>query len=219
VERHDEQFDSRLMSSTLLWYTTRASGVVTLVLLTLTMVLGLATTRRYRRRGWPRFAQQELHRRISMMAVVLLCVHVITSVLDTYVHIGWFAVVVPFTSSYSRFWVGLGAIALDLLGAVLVSSLLRSHINAATWRAIHWLAYLSWPVAMAHAFGTGTDARNTWMIVLGVLCAFSVGLALLWRVADTAKPEVAQKPTPPPVVPRTRVTAAAGARGDLYGDR
>jgi methionine sulfoxide reductase heme-binding subunit len=205
------------MSSTLLWYTTRASGVITLVLLTLTMLLGLATSRRYRRRGWPRFAQQELHRRISMMAVVLLGVHVVTSVLDTYVHIGWFAVIIPFTSSYSRFWVGLGAVALDLLGAVLVSSLLRSHIKAATWRAIHWMAYVSWPVAIAHTFGTGTDAKDTWMIVLGMLCALSVGLALLWRVAGRGEAEEVQTPTPPLVVPRTRVTAAPRARGDLYG--
>ena len=138
-----------------------------LVLFTLTMVLGITTTTRARARSWPGFAQQEMHRRISMIAVVFLGIHVLTSVLDTYVNISWAAIVVPFTSSYGRFWVGVGAIALDLMLAVFVSSLLRARMRPGTWRAIHWLAYLSWPVALAHTFGMGTDAGEGWVIVLG----------------------------------------------------
>lgn len=118
------------MSSTSLWYATRASGIVALVLLTLTMVLGLATTSRARARHWPGFAQQELHRRISILAVVFVAIHVLTSILDTFVHIGWLAIIVPFASPYSRFWVGMGTVALDLMVAVFVSSLLRSRGEA-----------------------------------------------------------------------------------------
>ena len=117
------------MSSTSLWYATRASGIMALVLFTLTMVLGLTTTTRARARRWPGFAQQEMHRRISMIAVVFLGIHVVTSVLDTYVNISWAAVVVPFTSSYGRFWVGVGAVALDLMLAVFVTSLLRARMR------------------------------------------------------------------------------------------
>jgi predicted ferric reductase len=175
------------VNSTYLWYSTRTSGIVALILLTVTMVLGLATTGRARARGWPGFAQQELHRRISMMAVVFLAIHVITSVLDTYVHIGWFAVVVPFASPYSRFWVGLGAIALDLMLAVFVSSLLRARLKPGTWRGIHWLAYGSWPIALAHTYGLGTDSREHWVIMLGAVCVLSVGLALIWRLNSTSK--------------------------------
>jgi len=175
------------VNSTYLWYTTRASGIVSLILLTLTMVLGLTTTGRARSRNWPGFAQQEIHRRISILAVVFLAVHVLTSILDTYVHIGWFALVVPFTSPYSRFWVGLGTIALDLMVAVFVSSLLRAHLKPGTWRGIHWLAYASWPVALAHTFGMGTDSREQWVIALGALCVLSVGLALVWRLRAGAK--------------------------------
>ncbi|HXN62561.1 MAG TPA: hypothetical protein VN886_19105, partial [Acidimicrobiales bacterium] len=98
-----------MSSSTALWYATRATGLMALVLSTATMVLGLTTTTRARARNWPGFAQQEMHRRISILAVVFLALHVLTSVLDTYVHIGWAAIVIPFTSEYSRFWVGVGA--------------------------------------------------------------------------------------------------------------
>jgi len=175
------------VNSTYLWYTTRASGIVSLILLTLTMVLGLTTTSRARSRNWPGFAQQEIHRRISILAVVFLAIHVLTSVLDTYVRIGWFAIVVPFTSPYGRFWVGLGTIALDLMVAVFVSSLLRAHLKPGTWRGIHWLAYASWPVALAHTFGMGTDSREEWVIALGALCVLSVGVALAWRLRAGAK--------------------------------
>jgi DMSO/TMAO reductase YedYZ heme-binding membrane subunit len=158
-----------------------------LILLTLTMVLGLATTTRTRARNWPGFAQQEFHRRLSMIAVVFVAIHVLTSVLDTYVNIGWAAVVVPFASSYGKFWVGIGAVSLDLMLAVFVSSLLRTRMSPGAWRALHWLAYLSWPIALAHTFGMGTDAREGWVILLGVACVASVAAALAWRLYRTAR--------------------------------
>jgi methionine sulfoxide reductase heme-binding subunit len=192
------------VNSTYLWYTTRASGIVTLILLTLTMVLGLATTNRLQARSWPGFAQQEIHRRISILAVIFLGIHVLTSILDTFVHIGWPAVVVPFASTYSRFWVGVGTIALDLMLAVFISSLLRSHLKPGTWRGIHWLAYASWPLALAHTFGMGTDAREHWVIVLGVLCVLAVGLALLWRIRAAAKRKISPPSGGSSVVPLTR---------------
>jgi len=180
------------MSSTSLWYATRATGLVSLILFTATMVLGITTTTRSRTRNWPGFAHQELHRRVSMMAVVFLALHVLTSVLDTYVHIGWAAVVVPFASSYGRFWVGVGAIALDLMIAVLVTSLLRSRMRPGTWRAVHWLAYLSWPVALAHTFGMGTDAGEHWVVALGVACVAAVLTALVWRLSVASRQRAAR---------------------------
>jgi methionine sulfoxide reductase heme-binding subunit len=203
------------MSSTALWYATRASGIMALVLLTVTMVLGLTTTSRMRARNWPGFAQQEMHRRISILTVVFVGIHVLTSVLDTYVHIGWAAVVVPFTSTYSRFWVGVGAVAVDLLLAVFVSSLLRSRISARAWRGVHWLAYACWPVALAHTFGMGTDSREAWVVILGVACVAAVAAALAWRVQVSARQASsrtshAMTPGTPPkhleLVTRSRVT-------------
>lgn len=202
------------MNSTYLWYTTRASGIVSLILLTLTMVLGLTTTSRARSRNWPGFAQQEIHRRISILAVVFLAIHVLTSILDIYVHIGWFAIVVPFTSPYSRFWVGLGTIALDLTVAVFVSSLLRAHLKPGTWRGIHWLAYASWPVALAHTFGMGTDSREHWVIALGALCVLSVGLALVWRLRASAKRRAPLSIETSHEDPLTRRVTTATVRGD-----
>jgi sulfoxide reductase heme-binding subunit YedZ len=180
------------VSSTWLWYATRASGLVAMILLTLTMVLGLTTATRARARNWPGFAQQELHRRLSMIAVVFVGLHVVTSVLDTYVSISWAAIVIPFTSSYARLWVGVGAISLDLMIAVFVSSLLRARMRPGAWRAVHWLAYLSWPVALAHAFGMGTDAGEGWVIALGAVCVAAVALALVWRIRQASRQATAR---------------------------
>jgi DMSO/TMAO reductase YedYZ heme-binding membrane subunit len=204
------------MSSTWLWYATRASGIVTLVLLTATMVLGLATTKRARARNWPGYAQQEIHRRISMIAVVFLGIHVLTSVLDTFVSIGWASILVPFTSSYSRFWVGIGTVALDLMVAVFVTSLLRGRMRPATWRAVHWLAYLCWPVALAHTFGMGTDSDELWVVALGVACVAAVGAAVAWRLRVSARQVAVGTMTPVSVAGREHLAVAArpGVRRD-----
>ena len=174
-------------SSTTLWYTTRATGIVSLVLLTMTLLFGILTAGRVRSRSWPAVAQSDLHKRVSILAMVFLSIHVLTAVLDTYVHLGWASVVVPFSSSYEPLWTGLGTVALDLLVAVALSSALRQRISARTWRGIHWLAYGSWPLAMAHAVGEGTDGFKLWMDVLAGLCAVTVGAALAWRIIEHRK--------------------------------
>jgi predicted ferric reductase len=207
------------MSSTMFWYITRASGIVALVLLTATMVLGLTTTTRARSSTWPGFARQEIHRRISILSVVFVAIHVMTSVLDTYVHIGWLAIAVPFSSPYSRFWVGVGAVALDLMIAVFVSSLLRARIKPGTWRGIHWLAYGSWPVALAHTFGMGTDAGEHWVVALGAFCVLSVGIALLARLRSEAKHTAAVAASSVETVPATRLAPTVTARSARHAHR
>jgi sulfoxide reductase heme-binding subunit YedZ len=174
-------------SSTTLWYTTRATGVVALSLLTVTLVLGILTAGRMRSRSWPAFAQADLHKRISVLAMVFLAFHVLTSVLDTYVNVGWAAILVPFASPYRPVWTGLGTVGVDLMLAVAISSALRQRISAQAWRAIHWLAYGSWPVAMAHALGMGTDASQLWMDGLAGACGLAVLGSLTWRVAGYQK--------------------------------
>jgi methionine sulfoxide reductase heme-binding subunit len=166
------------------WYTIRATGVVALVLLTVTTVLGLVSAARVRTRRWPAFAQVDLHKRATLFALVFLGVHVVSAVVDSYVHVGAASVLVPFVSPYQPFWTGLGTIAVDLLLAVAVTSALRQRIAPALWRRLHWLAYGCWPFALAHALGTGTDAGQLWMDAVAAACTVAVACALTWRVMD-----------------------------------
>jgi methionine sulfoxide reductase heme-binding subunit len=174
------------MSSPVLWYATRATGIVALVLLTATAVLGLLTARRSSSPRWPGVAVQDLHRRLSLLSVAFVGCHVVTAVLDSYVHIGWGAIVVPFASPYKSLWVGFGAIGLDLFLAVLVTSLLRQRMPARVWRGVHWLAYLSWPVAVAHSLGMGTDMRLAWVLALVAACVATVVATAAARVVALA---------------------------------
>ncbi len=169
-------------SSQWLWYTTRATGIVALVLLSASVVLGILTSVRLGTRLWPRFTIQDLHRRVSLLAMVFVGLHVVTTVSDAFAPIGWLSVVVPFASPYRRLWLGLGTVAVDLLLAVAISSLVRQKINPRTWRVLHWLAYASWPLAVVHGLGTGTDPHLEWVLVLVVGCAVAVLSALVWRL-------------------------------------
>ena len=169
-------------SSSATWYLMRASGGVALVLLTAVLVLGIATNRRWRPGRAPRVVTARLHRTISLLAVAFLGVHVVTAVIDPYAVVGAAAVVVPFLAGKSAFAVGLGALSLDVVAALVVSSLLRARVPAALWRGIHWLAYLAWPLALAHSFATGTDASSLWLELTGAVCIAAVAGSTIWRV-------------------------------------
>jgi methionine sulfoxide reductase heme-binding subunit len=163
------------------WYLTRSTGAVALILLTLTVALGVADVQRLSSRRWPRFVVDALHRNVSLLAVVFLIVHILTSVLDGFARISLVDALVPFVGSYRPFWLGLGAVALDLLLAVTLTSLLRRRMGHSTWRATHWLAYACWPIALLHGLGTGSDVKSTWLLALSIGCLAIVLAAVLIR--------------------------------------
>lgn len=165
------------------WYLTRSTGAVALLLLSAAVALGVVDVRRWSTPGWPRFVIDSAHRNASMLALAFVGVHVLTSVLDSFAPISLADAVIPFGGSYRPLWLGLGAASFDLMLAVAVSSVLRRQIGHAAWRAVHWLSYASWPIALLHGFGTGSDARSTWMLVLSLGCLVVVLAAVLVRVA------------------------------------
>ena len=170
-----------------LWYATRATGLVTLLLLTASVLLGVLTAGRFASERWPRFLSQGLHRNISLLVLVFLALHVGTTVIDTYTSIPLTAAFIPFTSSYKEVWLSLGAVACDLLLALVVTSLLRKRIGHRPWRLVHWLAYACWPVAVVHGLGIGTDKNATWVFGLTLACAASVVGVATWRVVAAAR--------------------------------
>jgi methionine sulfoxide reductase heme-binding subunit len=166
-----------------LWFATRATGLTALVLLTACVVPGILTSVRFAWPAWPRFVTAGLHRNLSLLALTFVGLHVLTTVSDPYASIGAVSAVVPFSSPYRRIWLGLGAVAFDLLLAVLVTSLLRTRIGLRTWRAVHWAGYLCWPVALIHGLGTGTDGAARWVLAVTAACALAVTAAGAWRLA------------------------------------
>jgi methionine sulfoxide reductase heme-binding subunit len=172
--------------SSALWYYNRASGLVLLVLFTAVVLLGQLSTARDRPLA-PRFVSVALHRNLSAIAFALLAVHVATSVADSFVDISLVDAVVPFLSPYRPVWLGLGTVALDVLVAVGVTTLLRHRIPLHTWRTTHALSYLAWMTAVVHGLGTGTDTRRELTLVVTFACVTLVVLGTLLRVATLAR--------------------------------
>jgi predicted ferric reductase len=167
------------------WYLTRSTGAVSLLLLTVAVALGVADVQRWSTPRWPRFVVDGLHRNVSLLAMVFLVIHIVTSVLDGFAPIALLDAFVPFAGSYRPFWLGLGAVAFDLLLAVTVTSLLRQRMGFASWRAVHWLTYASWPIALLHGFGTGSDVKaGGWLLIISIACLAIVAAAVLARVIN-----------------------------------
>ena len=181
-----------------LWFLSRGSGIVLLVLFTAVMALGTAVRLGWAPWCWPRFAVAELHRALALFAVALLGLHVVTALADPYVTIGWTATVLPFLSPYRTAAIGLGTLAADLGAAVLLTSVLRHRLGFRAWRAVHWLAYLAWPAAFGHALSAGGGDLHT-----GWVAAVIWGSAAVAAVAVTARlaVRVRQVPGPRPGTP------------------
>ena len=160
------------------WAATRATGLVSLILLSIVAVLGIAYAGGWGSAKFPKLMTAGLHRRMSLLAVVFLFLHILTTVIDGYVPVSWLNVIVPFTSSYKTLWVGLAAISVDLLIAITVTSLLRNKINLKWWKYIHYLAYVAWVLALLHALGAGTD-RGITQVIAGISVAVVMATALV----------------------------------------
>ena len=201
--RRDDRHDGRVarggrgMNQMPVWYLMRASGVVSLLLLTIVSALGVATVGRWRPGSVPRFVTLGLHRSVSLLAVAFLAVHVLTAVIDPDATVAAIAVVVPAPSDRYGLWLGLAALAFDLVVALVITSLLRHRIAPRVWRAVHYAAYLAWPVALLHGAGMGTDSSSAWMLAVDAACIAIFGGAValrLLKVPSRRGPSTARRP-------------------------
>ena len=162
------------MSTDTLWYLARGSGAVSLIMLTVVVALGIGTRSGRSFAGMSRLAVASVHRSSALLAVVFLVVHVTALMFDPYAQLKLVDLVLPFTSTYRPLWVGLGAVALDLMIAIVITSLLRERIGHRVWKAVHWFAYAMWPVALVHGIGSGSDRSTFWMLMIDAACVLTV---------------------------------------------
>ncbi len=165
-----------------LWYLTRSTGFVSLVILTAVVVLGIMSTAGWSSRTWPRFVTQGLHRNLTVLSLAVIVVHIVTTVADGFAPIGFLDAVVPFHSPYRPIWLGFGALSFDLLLAVTITSAVRRHIGYRTWKFVHWASYAMWPMAVVHGLGTGSDTRLSPVLFVNALCVLAVLGAVAWRL-------------------------------------
>src|SRR5260370_41126032 len=107
-------------------------------------------------------------------------------------------------------WLGLGAVAFDLMLALTVTSLLRTRLSYRSWRLVHWGSYLAWPVAVLHGLGTGSDTPVRWGLALTPACVALIAALTGWRLAPgwPSHPGPPLAAAPPPVL--RPISGAAG---------
>lgn len=189
------------MSTQILWFATRGAGIVSLILFSTVVILGLLAAARTQSSSWPRFLTVELHRNLALLSLVFLGLHIATAILDPFTSLGIAAAVIPFASSYRPLAVAFGVVSVDLVLAVIVTSLLRERIGHRLWRTVHWASYVAWPLAVAHTLTAGSDALAPWMLATGGLSALAVGTAFVWRLTAQG-------------TNRSRLAAVAGGLAD-----
>jgi len=180
------------------WYLMRATGIVSLLLLTLVVGLGVATSTRFRPRGTPLWVTTAVHRNASLLAVAFLTIHVIAVLVDPDASVQPTALLLPFSSHWSPLWVGLGTLALYLVAALVVTSALRRRLPHRLWRGVHWAAYAAWPLALLHGLGAGSDSGTSWMRGVAIVCVAVVGATLCWRVLALDEREADAAAAEPP---------------------
>ena len=166
-----------------LWYLGRGTGLVALVMFTLTMVLGITTRSGRQALGLSRFGVADLHKTASLAGTGLIAVHVGTLLFDPYAQLRLVDLAFPFLATYRPLWLGLGTLAVDVLVVLVGTSLLRHRVGPRVFRAVHWTAYAMWPLALVHALGTGTDAGTVWMRAVAATCVLAVAAAVGWRTS------------------------------------
>lgn len=176
------------------WALLRSTGVIALALLSLSVVLGIAGPAIRQPRA--RLVSVSLHRTSAVVGTVLLAGHVVLAVVDSWVPVSPLAAVIPGISQWEPLWIGLGAVSLDLLAALMITSALRTR-NPRAWWKWHRLAYPVWLLAIAHAFGLGTD-RTGW-VMLG-LAGVSLVAVVAAAVARLLAGDAPVGPRPAPVV-------------------
>lgn len=169
------------MSSEVAWYAARAGGLVAYVVLTTGMVVGIALAGR-RIRVLPRFAIEDVHRFLGLLAGVFISIHIAGILLDKVVPFSLAQVIVPFTADYRPLTTGLGVVAVELLIALALTNRFRRRIPHGMWRALHGLNFVVWALASAHGALNGSDRDQVWVQAMYAISAATVVGALVWRL-------------------------------------
>lgn len=202
------------MSEHLAWYVSRSTGIVTWGLLLASILWGfLHATRLLGRRVRP-WWMLGVHRFLGALATVFVVVHVLALVADNYTTFGLADILVPFASRWRPIPVALGVVALYVLMAVEITSLLQRHLPRKAWRQIHLASYGLFAFATVHALSAGTDVAA--VIAGGAAVGAGTVVALLCALAWVARSEP-EEGREGPSVPRAH--AMSRVRGSVASTR
>jgi methionine sulfoxide reductase heme-binding subunit len=145
------------------WLVSRASGIVALVLISLSVVIGLAMAAKVLRRPGLKRAGARLHQHMALTGLAAIGVHGLALLGDNWLKPGWRGITIPFALGYRPGFTGIGIIAGYLAVLLGPSFYLRRRIGARRWRALHRATVLVWLLSAIHALGAGSDGASLWL--------------------------------------------------------
>jgi len=177
----------------LTWDVARVGGFVAYGLVLCSVVLGLVLSLRWRSTRYPRFVTNEMHRFVTLLALVFMLVHGVAIAVDPFIAMAPSELLVPFLSHYRPLWVAFGILAAYLAVAVYLSERIRGRIGYAAWRRLHYLAFVVYLLATLHGLGAGSDTRTPWAIAIYAGGLVIVGGLLAVRIRPV-QPRSSRRP-------------------------
>lgn len=177
------------------WLLARASGFTAYTLLTASVLAGLVLKSRPVRAFRPA-AVTDTHRFLALLGLGALCLHGLTLVLDSTVHVPLAALLVPGLSPYRPLATGIGVLAAELMLVVYASFSLRRRIGVRNWRRLHWATYAIFAGATIHGLAAGTDSSRPWAVAVYLAAVGTVVSATTWRALARLAPATARRAMP-----------------------
>lgn len=172
-----------VLAASTTWYAARAGGLVAYLLLSASVAVGLLLSGRAKLKQWPRFALEDVHRFLGVLAGAFIVLHGGALLVDRFMPFSLTQLLLPGTASYRPLAVALGVVAAELLAAVAVTNHYRKQISHRVWRRLHYLNFAVWGLALVHGLTAGTDARTTWALLLYAGSAWLVLALLVHRMS------------------------------------
>ena len=169
----------------IVWYVVRAGGVLAYLLLSASVILGLLLSSRAKLAGWPRFALEDVHGYVGMLAGVFIVIHGGALLVDSYMPFSLTSLLVPGADSYRPVSVAFGVVAAELLAALAVTNRYRKMLSHRFWRRAHYLNFAVWVFALVHGIAAGSDRATVWALALYIGTAAVVAGLTAGRFADT----------------------------------
>ena len=170
---------------TIAWDVARVGGILGYLLLTASVAIGIALSLGWRSPRWTRFVTNELHRFVSLVALVFVAIHTVAVAVDPFIGFTPAEVLVPMLSHYRPIWVALGIVGSYLLVAVYLSERIRPHVGYQWWRRFHYLSFVAFILALVHGIATGSDTRAPWAMLMYAGSVVLVGALLVARLFPT----------------------------------
>jgi sulfoxide reductase heme-binding subunit YedZ len=180
----------------LFWLSSRAFGVVAMVLVSLSVGVGLALAGRVSKRPGMARRLKQLHESLALAGLLAICLHGLLLLGDSYLRPGLAGIAIPFALGHRMVWTGLGVIA-GWMSAVIVGSFyVRRWIGVKVWRWLHRWTLVVYGLGIVHTLGSGTDATSAWLIALLALTAAPVAVVATLRRPWTTTPSRTRSTTP-----------------------